>query len=126
MIGRGTRGAATTGSSIMVRPGAGDCSSNCGLIRPGQPSAHYFHKGTISLKAKLTGLRLKRRLMCDEGQLVLNKGAERFGNEVELPAKLLVSPTQPVEPDAKPFVEFAGTASLQPCTKSVGEDCSLR
>jgi len=100
--------------------------SKRGLIGSGQSPPYRFDERPISLKAELTSLRFEGRLMRDESQLVLHKRAKRLGNEVELPAKLLVRSAEAVEPDAKPFIELVGAAALKPCTKSVGEDRGLR
>jgi hypothetical protein len=54
------------------------------LIGPSQSSRDHLHKCAVPLKSKLASLRLERRLVCDEGQLVLHKRTERFGNKVEL------------------------------------------
>ena len=126
VIGIGLDAAGRVGSSIMGRVISSDCSSNRGLIGSSQPTADHFHERAISLKSKLPGFRVERRVMCNEGQLMLNEGAERFSNEVELPGKLLVGPAQPVEPDTKPFIKFGCATPLEPCTKGVGKDRSLR
>ena len=73
----------------------------------------------------MTGFGVERRLVRGQRQLVLNEGAERLGDEVELACQLFVGPAQPVEPDAEPFVELGGASALQPCAKSVSQDRSL-
>jgi hypothetical protein len=85
-----------------------------------------FDEFAVTLKTELAGFCFERRLVRGCRQLMQDKGAQRYGNEDELSDKLLDSPTQPVKPDAKPLVEFAGTAPLQPYAKSVSENYSLR
>jgi hypothetical protein len=85
------------------------------LIGPGQSTPDRLNERTISLKSKLAGFSRKRRLVCDECKLVLHERAERFGNEVELPGKLLVGPAQPIQSDPESLIQFGGTAALKPC-----------
>jgi hypothetical protein len=80
----------------------------------------------ITLKSELTGFWLERGLVRSYRQLMLDEGAQRFGNEVELPGKLLVRPTKAVEPEAESFIEFGGTATIQPRAERVREDRGLR
>jgi hypothetical protein len=96
------------------------------LIGPSQPPPDRLYERPVPLKSQLARFGLKWRLVRDESQLVLHERAERLGNEIELPAKLLVGLAQPVQPDPKPLVQFGGTAPFQPSTESIGEDRSLR
>lgn len=103
-----------------------NCRSNQRLIRPPQPSTNRLNERSVSLKSKLTSFRLERRMVRDQRELMLDESAERFGNEIELHAKLLVGPAQSIKSDTEPIVKFGGTAPLQPSTESVGENRSLR
>jgi hypothetical protein len=95
------------------------------LIRPGQSAPDSLNERAISLKSELTSLVLERRLVRGQRQLMLNERAEGFGDEVELPGKLLVGPAQSVESEAKPFVELGGAAAREPRAESISEDCRL-
>jgi hypothetical protein len=102
-----------------------DCDSDGRLIRSGEPAAHHLNESAISLKPKLAGFSVERRLVRGQSQLVLNKRAERLCNEVELPGELFVSPTQPVQPDAESFVQFGRAAPLEPRANCIGENRGL-
>jgi hypothetical protein len=57
---------------------------------------------------------------------MLDEGAERLGDEVELMLEALVCSAQPIKPNAKSLVELGGTAALQPCAERIREDRCLR
>jgi hypothetical protein len=125
VIGIGWCASAIAETSAIRSPLTSDYSSNWRLIGSGQSSSNRLDERPISLKSKLTGFDIERRLVRDDGQLVLDEGTERFGNEIEFPGKLLIGATQSVEPHAKPFVEFGGPAAVKPGTERIREDGGL-
>src|SRR5258705_7080479 len=103
-----------------------DRNSNGRLIRTGEPSAHHFDEGAVSLKTELARLALEGRLVCDESQLMLYECPKRFGNKVEFLGQQIVDPAQPIKPGTEPVIEFRRAAAIEPSTKGVSEDRSLR
>jgi len=61
------------------------------------------------------GLFVERRLMRHQGQLMLDKHAEQFGQRLELAVDPRGRAALAVEPGTEPLVQFLVRGSLDPC-----------
>ena len=93
-VGRGA--SPMIGCSVRIRPLPGNRRSNRRLVGPGQSAPDRLNERAISLESQLTSFRFKRRLVRGHRQLMLDEGAQGFGDEVELMLKPLVGPAQPI------------------------------
>lgn len=95
------------------------------MVRARETFPYRVDEHSIALKPQLARFVIKRRVVRDERELVMDQRANRFRQKFDPTPQAFVASAEPVKPDAEPIIQLMSCSALQPCPKRICQNRGL-